>query len=54
MDIEQLQDRVLQLEKDKATLINDYELKLLLSSNKMEQLKEEYNEKEQQLRDSLN
>ena len=39
-DIEELQDRVLQLEKDKATLVNDYEFKLLLSSNEMEQLKE--------------
>ena len=44
----------MELEKTKAQLINDYEYKLLLNQNEMEQLKEDSIVKEQQLRDFLN
>lgn len=53
-EIEDLHERILELEKTKSSLINDYEYQLLLLRNEIEKTKEEARQREDDLRANLN
>ena len=53
-EIEGLHERILELEKMRSTLINDYEFQILLLKNEMEKLRDECHQREDELRANLN
>ena len=53
-EIEELHERILQLEKVKSSLINDYEFQLLLLHNEIDKIKDDSKQKEDDLRANLN
>ena len=53
-EIEELHERILQLEKVKSSLINDYEFQILLLHNEIDKIKDDSKQKEDDLRANLN
>lgn len=53
-EVESLHERILELEKQKSTTVNDYEFQLLLLRNEIDKVREEYHQREDELRSNLN
>ncbi len=54
LEIEELHHHIVKMEKEKTTVINEYEFKLLVKRNEYQQLKDDFEIKEHELRNVFN